>query len=139
DVSIQAQVLNILADLQEKMQLSYLFISHDLAVVKHVADDIMVMYLGRPVETGSAAAILEAPKHPYTKALLSATPIADPAHRKERIRLEGELPSPIDPPTGCPFHPRCRYAETRCRIEVPAIKASDGQMVACHAVEEGRI
>ncbi len=139
DVSIQAQVLNILADLQDKMHLSYLFISHDLAVVKHVADDIMVMYLGRPVETGSAAAILETPKHPYTKALLSATPIADPAHRKERIRLEGELPSPIDPPSGCPFHPRCRYAETRCRIEVPAERASGEQNVACHGVEEGRI
>ena len=137
DVSIQAQILNILADLQERMGLSYLFISHDLAVVKHVADDIMVMYLGRVVESGPAEVVLAGPKHPYTEALLSATPIADPTLAKKRIRLEGELPSPIDPPRGCPFHPRCRFAEERCRREVPRERKSGAQRVACHGVEEG--
>ncbi|PLX37638.1 MAG: dipeptide ABC transporter ATP-binding protein [Hyphomicrobiales bacterium] len=139
DLSIQAQVLNILADLQSELQLSYLFISHDLSVVKHVADDIMVMYLGHPVEMGPAEAIFEKPRHPYTQALLSATPIADPTNRRERIRLEGELPSPINPPSGCPFHPRCRYAGDRCRSEVPLAVTHGETSVACHAVEEGRI
>ena len=139
DVSIQAQVLNILTDLQESLGLSYLFISHDLSVVEHVADDIMVMYLGRPVETGPAEAIFSTPRHPYTQALLSATPIADPTHRRERIRLEGELPSPINPPSGCPFHPRCRYANARCHTEVPTALPAGEATVACHAVEDGRI
>ncbi len=139
DVSIQAQVLNILADLQASLGLSYLFISHDLSVVEHVANDIMVMYLGRPVESGPSEEIFATPRHPYTRALLSATPIADPTHRRERIGLEGELPSPINPPSGCPFHPRCRYANPRCSAEVPETLPAGKAAVACHAVEEGRI
>jgi len=139
DVSIQAQILNLLDDLQQSLGLTYLFISHDLSVVRHVADDIMVMYLGRPVEVGPASAIFESPQHPYTRALLSATPVANPDLRRERIRLEGELPSPINPPDGCPFHPRCRYAEARCRSEVPELKTAGSSSASCHAVEENRI
>jgi len=139
DVSIQAQILNLLHDLQEKFRLTYLFISHDLSVVKHVANDVMVMYLGRPVEHGSVDDIFANPRHPYTQALLSATPIADPTLKRARIRLEGELPSPIDPPTGCAFHPRCPHVAQRCREEAPAALAAGNSLVACHAVEEGRI
>ena len=139
DVSIQAQILNLLHDLQEKFKLTYLFISHDLSVVKHVANEVMVMYLGRPVEHGSVDGIFSNPRHPYTQALLSATPIADPTLERRRIRLEGELPSPIDPPNGCAFHPRCPYADKRCREETPQTISADDTKVACHAVEEGRI
>ncbi len=139
DVSIQAQILNLLHDLQEKFKLTYLFISHDLSVVRHVANDVMVMYLGRPVEHGSVDDIFDNPRHPYTRALLSATPIADPTLKREHIRLEGELPSPIDPPTGCAFHPRCLYAEARCRQEAPEPLAAGNSIVSCHGVEEGRI
>ena len=109
DVSIQAQILNLLADLQEQFGLTYLFISHDLSVVRFVADDVMVMYLGRPVEIAPVEEIFARPLHPYTRALLSATPVADPGQRRAKIKLEGELPSPFDPPSGCPFHPRCPY------------------------------
>ena len=109
DVSIQAQILNLLADLQEQFGLTYVFISHDLSVVRFVADDVMVMYLGRPVEIAPVEEIFASPLHPYTRALLSATPIADPEQRRAKIKLEGELPSPFDPPSGCPFHPRCPY------------------------------
>ncbi|ODN69939.1 putative D,D-dipeptide transport ATP-binding protein DdpF [Methylobrevis pamukkalensis] len=112
DVSIQAQVLNILTDLQDEFDLAYLFISHDLSVVRHMADEVMVMYLGRPVEEAARAEIFARPRHPYTRALLSATPVADPGARKERIRLSGELPSPLAPPPGCAFHPRCPFATT---------------------------
>jgi len=139
DVSIQAQVLNLLMDLQDEFRLAYLFISHDLSVVRHIADEVMVMYLGRPVEQGSRDAIFERPRHPYTRALLASTPVVDPRRRGERIRLSGELPSPLDPPPGCAFHRRCPFADSRCRQEVPALKAAGDSYVACHAVEEGRI
>jgi dipeptide transport system ATP-binding protein len=135
DLSVQAQVLNILVELQEEFGLAYLFISHGLSVVRHIADDVMVMYLGRPVEHGSRDAIFDHPRHPYTQALLSATPIADPSRQKERIRLEGELPSPIDPPTGCAFHPRCPLAFDRCKSERPELEMKGTANVACFAVE----
>lgn len=138
DVSIQAQVLNLLADLQEEMNLAFLFISHDLSVVRHIADDILVMYLGRPVERGTRDEIFANPRHPYTRALLSATPMADPHRKRERIKLTGELPSPLNPPTGCPFHPRCPLVNDRCHSEVPYLKSAGGSEVSCHAVEEGR-
>jgi dipeptide transport system ATP-binding protein len=134
DVSIQAQVLNLLADLQERYNLAYLFISHGLSVVKHIADEVMVMYLGRPVEHGPARDIFAHPQHPYTRALLSATPMADPRRIKERIVLKGELPSPLRPPTGCTFNPRCPLAFERCPRERPLLALSDGALVACHAV-----
>src|SRR5690606_36836864 len=120
------------------MNLAYMFISHDLSVVRHIADEVMVMYLGRPVEHGPRDAIFANPRHPYTRALLSATPVADPMRKKERIVLKGELPSPIAPPSGCPFHPRCPLAFKRCTHEVPVLKPSQGVLVSCHAVEEGR-
>ena len=119
--------------------LAYLFISHGLSVVRHIADEVMVMYLGRPVEQGTSQDIFGHPRHPYTQALLSATPVADPTRVKTRILLEGELPSPIHPPSGCAFHPRCRFANERCHIEKPAMIEADGTQTACHAVEEGRI
>jgi dipeptide transport system ATP-binding protein len=136
DVSIQAQVLNLLSDIMERLQLAYLFISHDLSVVKHIADDVMVMYLGKAVEHGPRDEIFTTPRHPYTRALLSATPIPDPGRKKERIVLKGELPSPLDPPTGCPFHPRCPIAFERCPREVPLLSPVGRSLVACHAVEE---
>lgn len=141
DVSIQAQILNLLVELQEEFQLAYLFISHDLSVVRHIADDVMVMYLGRPVEHAGRDAIFTNPQHPYTRALLSATPIADPTRDRQRIRLTGELPSPLNPPSGCAFHPRCRHAsEGNCQSEIPTLSdQGDGQLVACHAVSEGRL
>ncbi|SIS76954.1 ABC transporter ATP-binding protein [Paracoccus saliphilus] len=121
DLSIQSQILNLLVDLQERLGLAYLFISHDLSVVKHMADDIIVMYLGRPVEMGSKDAIFAHPRHPYTKALLSATPVADPQGKPDRIKLEGELPSPLNLPSGCAFAPRCWKAQERCRKERPEL------------------
>jgi dipeptide transport system ATP-binding protein len=136
DVSIQAQVLNLLSDIMERLKLAYLFISHDLSVVKHIADDVMVMYLGKAVEHGPRDEIFTTPRHPYTRALLSATPIPDPGRKKERIVLKGELPSPLDPPTGCPFHPRCPIAFERCPREVPLLLPVGRSLVACHAVEE---
>ncbi|MCT8973627.1 peptide ABC transporter ATP-binding protein [Microbaculum marinisediminis] len=135
DVSIQAQILNLLAELQEEFGLAYLFISHDLSVVRHVADDIMVMYLGRPVEVGPRDEIFDHPRHPYTRALLAATPVADPKRRKERITLKGELPSPINPPPGCSFNPRCPLAFDRCRVERPLLEPRGRSQVACFAVE----
>jgi dipeptide transport system ATP-binding protein len=134
DVSIQAQVLNLLADIQEKHNLAYLFISHDLSVVRHIADEVMVMYLGRAVEHGPREAIFKTPQHPYTQALLSATPHPDPTRRRDRIILKGELPSPLNPPPGCTFHPRCPLAFDTCRAVNPALLAHDGSLVACHAV-----
>ncbi|MEX0853434.1 MAG: dipeptide ABC transporter ATP-binding protein [Bauldia sp.] len=135
DVSVQAQVLNILIDLQQTFGLAYLFISHGLSVVRHMANEVMVMYLGRPVEQGGRDEIFDNPRHPYTRALLSATPVADPTRRKARIRLEGELPSPINPPTGCAFNPRCPLAFDRCRRERPELEAKGGVRVACFAVD----
>jgi dipeptide transport system ATP-binding protein len=134
DVSIQAQVLNLLADLQERHNLAYLFISHDLSVVRHIANDVMVMYLGRAVEQGPRDNIFNNPQHPYTKALLSATPQPDPTRKRDRIVLKGELPSPMNPPSGCTFHPRCPWCFEPCPIINPALLAHGGSLVACHAV-----
>jgi dipeptide transport system ATP-binding protein len=136
DVSIQAQVLNLLADLQERHNLAYLFISHDLSVVRHIANDVMVMYLGRAVEQGPRDAIFANPQHPYTRALLSATPQPDPSRKRERIVLKGELPSPLNPPSGCTFHPRCPWCFEPCPRINPALLAHDGSLVACHAVNK---
>ena len=134
DISIQAQVLNLLADLQERLNLAYLFISHDLSVVRHIANDVMVMYLGRVVEQGTRDDIFNNPQHPYTRALLSATPTPDPTRKRERIVLRGELPSPLNPPTGCTFHPRCPIAFDLCNKINPLLIAHDTSLVACHAV-----
>jgi dipeptide transport system ATP-binding protein len=135
DVSIRAQALNLLAGLQEEFALAYVFVSHDLSVVRHIADEVMVIYLGKTVELGERAAIFDHPQHPYTQALLSATPIADPiAKRRQRILLSGEPPSPFAPPPGCPFHPRCRLAFDRCRAEEPPLELKHGRDVACWAV-----
>ncbi len=135
DISIQAQVLNLLAELQTKHNLAYLFISHDLTVVRHIADDIMVMYLGRVVEQGPAKQIFARPQHPYTQALLSATPQADPVRKRQRIVFKGELPSPLNPPSGCTFHPRCPIAFERCKITEPELLRHGDNKVACHARE----
>jgi dipeptide transport system ATP-binding protein len=131
DLSIQAQVLNLLARLQAELGLAYMFISHDLSVVRHIADEIMVMYLGRVVEAGDAKTVFANPQHPYTAALMSATPSTDPAKRKERITLKGELPSPLNPPPGCAFHPRCAHAQADCKTVVPALAPRRGRAVAC--------
>jgi dipeptide transport system ATP-binding protein len=136
DVSIRAQVLNLLAQLQEEFALTYIFISHDLSVVRHIADEVMVIYLGHVVEIGPREAIFSSPQHPYTRALLSATPVADPDARRERIILKGELPSPFAAPAGCPFHPRCPLAFDRCRTERPPVERKKGRDVACWAVTE---
>lgn len=135
DVSVQAQVINLLADLQADFQLSYLFIAHDLSVVRHVCDRVMVMYLGKIVEEGRTRNLYDRPTHPYTKALLSAVPRPSPEGREARRRdlLEGEVPSPIDPPSGCYFRPRCRYARELCRNEMPRLRVvSNEQRSACH-------
>jgi dipeptide transport system ATP-binding protein len=134
DVSIRAQVLNLLAELQEEFNLAYVFVSHDLSVVHHIADEVMVIYLGYAVELGGRDAIFSAPQHPYTRALLSATPVADPTAKRERILLKGEPPSPIAPPPGCPFNPRCPLAFDRCRKEKPPLEVKQGRAVACWAV-----
>ncbi|MBM3584737.1 MAG: ABC transporter ATP-binding protein [Alphaproteobacteria bacterium] len=136
DLSVQAQVLNLLMDLQAEFDLAYLFISHDLSVVQHIADELMVMYLGRPVEQGAKGRIFQTPRHPYTRALLSATPVADPAKRRQRIPLTGELPSPLNPPSGCAFHRRCPFAIEQCRQDRPELRSVDSRLVACHRAEE---
>ena len=135
DVSIQAQVLNLLMDLQEEFNLAFLFISHDLSVVRHIADQVMVMYLGRPVEQGARETIFEQPVHPYTVALLASTPAVDPRHRRARIQLKGELPSPLDPPSGCAFHKRCPHATELCARELPQLRPFADRQVACHHAE----
>ena len=136
DVSVRAQVLNLMMDLQEELGLSYVFISHDLSVVKHIADEVMVMYLGRCVEQGDVNQIFENPKHPYTQALLSATPKLDQTEKGERIKLTGELPSPLKPPKGCAFHARCGKATERCKVEQPALTPyADTRKIACFMVE----
>jgi oligopeptide/dipeptide ABC transporter ATP-binding protein len=137
DVSIQSQVLNLMLDLQRELKLSYLFIAHDLAVVKHISDRIVVMYLGHVVETASAEEIYRSPRHPYTRALISAIPVPNPRKHRDRIILQGDVPSPINPPSGCPFHTRCPHVQERCRVEKPALRtvataAGIEQQVACH-------
>ena len=139
DVSVQAQVLNLLADLQRKRRLTYLFIAHDLAVVKHIADDVAVMYLGKIVERAPATGLCAGPRHPYTTSLLSAVPVPDPKAQRQRIVLQGEVPSPAAPPAGCPFNPRCPHPKKndRCRTEPPALReVAPGQFAACHFAEE---
>jgi peptide/nickel transport system ATP-binding protein len=138
DVSVQAQILNLMRDLQDRLGLSYLFISHNLAVVRHMATRIGVMYLGRMVETAPAAELFEAPRHPYTRMLLDALPDLGMTG-KPRRPIEGEIPNPLAPPPGCAFHPRCPHAYEPCRTDVPALLAREGRAVACHAVEAGRI
>ncbi len=135
DLSIQAQVLNLLMDLQEEFRLAYLFISHGLSVVRHIADEVMVMYLGRVIECGPRAAIFARPHHPYTRALLASTPFVDLRRRAKRIALQGEPPSPLDPPSGCAFRTRCPHASERCAAERPALRAVADQLVACHHAE----
>lgn len=133
DVSVQAQVINLLQDLQRDRGLAYLFISHDLAVVEHLCQRVVVMYLGRVVEVGMTREVCRTPKHPYTQALLSAVPVVDPDSKRQRIVLGGDVPSPINPPSGCPFHPRCPVAEARCRVELPALReVAPGRWAACH-------
>jgi oligopeptide/dipeptide ABC transporter ATP-binding protein len=135
DVSVRAQVINLLQDLQEQTGVSYLFVSHDLSVVEHISDRLIVMYLGRIVESGRSEEIWQQPAHPYTLALLTAAPVADPKLARSRTRtvLQGELPSPLNPPQGCSFHARCPMARERCRLERPVLRpVSDGRMVACH-------
>ncbi|MBF8745611.1 ABC transporter ATP-binding protein [Pseudomonas putida] len=136
DVSIQAQVLNLFMDLQKEFDTAYVFISHNLAVVRHVADQVLVMYLGRPAEMGPKEDIYEKPLHPYTQALLSATPAIHPDPLKPKIRIAGELPNPLNPPEGCAFHKRCPYATERCASEVPAFRLVGTRQVACHYAEQ---
>ena len=133
DVSVQAQIINLIRDLQRQRGIAYLFVAHDIAVVEHISRRILVMYLGRIVESGDAQAICQSPKHPYTQALISAVPVVEPDSRRRRIVLAGDVPSPIHPPGGCPFHPRCPMAEARCKTEVPALREiRPGQHAACH-------
>lgn len=137
DVSIQAQVINLLRDLQKELNLTYLFISHDLSVVEHISDKVGVMYLGRMVEFASTEDMFAKPMHPYTEALLSAVPVADPKYKMERIPLKGEIPNPANPPSGCYFHERCQYCIEKCKTESPELKQMpDGRLCACHRAEE---
>jgi peptide/nickel transport system ATP-binding protein len=139
DVSVQAQVLNLLMDLKRARGLTYLFIAHDLAVVRHIADEVAVMYLGRLVERAPAPSVYAQPRHPYTRSLLSAVPVPDPAAPKQRIVLTGDVPSPASPPPGCPFHPRCPHPakNEQCRTEAPALREiTPGHLAACHFAEQ---
>jgi oligopeptide/dipeptide ABC transporter ATP-binding protein len=138
DVSVQAQVINLLMNLQDEFGLSYLFVAHDLAVVEHISHRVAVMYLGRIVELADTEALFTRPQHPYTVALLSAVPVPDPRSARKRIILSGDVPSPVNPPPGCRFHTRCPLAEARCRVEVPAMKeVAPGHFAACH-LREGK-
>ncbi|MCE2402607.1 dipeptide ABC transporter ATP-binding protein [Candidatus Poribacteria bacterium] len=138
DVSVQAQILNLLAELRKKFRLSYIFIAHDLSIVKHISDRVAVMYLGKIVEISDAETLYQSPKHPYTEALISAVPLPDPKEQRKRelIRLEGDVPDPSQPPMGCHFHPRCRYATDICKQETPELREiTQGVKVACHLSE----
>jgi oligopeptide transport system ATP-binding protein len=138
DVSIQSQILNLLRQLQQQYGLTYIFIAHGLNVIKHVSDRVAVMYLGKIVEEAPSAAIFSAPMHPYTKALMASIPVPNPAARRIRATLEGDVPSPLNPPPGCRFHTRCAVAMPRCSVEEPALyEAQPGQRVACHLFEAG--
>jgi len=132
DVSIRAQILNLLRDLQARLNLSYLFIAHDLAAVAHMSHEIVVMYLGKIVESGEARALASRPLHPYTTALFSAALPSHPDERREDVALQGEVPSPLDPPSGCAFHPRCPHAMARCAMEAPPLRRVEDRLVACH-------
>lgn len=137
DVSVQAQIVNLLLELQEELDVSYLFVAHDLSVVKHVSDRVAVMYVGKIVEVAETNRLFHAPKHPYTEALLSAVPKPDPRYRAQRIILEGEVADPANPPSGCYFHPRCRYAVERCKTDTPALEQLEpGHYVSCHRAAE---
>ena len=137
DVSVQAQILNLLMELQARLGLTYLFVAHDLSVVRHISDRVAVMYVGKIVELAPTAQLFELPKHPYTEALLSAVPIPDPRLRSRRILLEGDVADPSNPPSGCYFHPRCSYAIDRCRTETPALlQIEPGRFAACHRAAE---
>ncbi len=136
DVSIQAQIVNLLRDLQEEMKIAYLFIAHDLEIVKYLSQRVAVMYLGKIVEFGDSAVVYARPRHPYTRALLSAVPVPDPEVKRDRIVLQGDVPSPVDPPSGCTFHPRCPIAEKGlCDVRVPTLRTIDGRDVSCHLAE----
>jgi oligopeptide/dipeptide ABC transporter ATP-binding protein len=136
DVSVQAQVLNLMMDLQEEFGLAYLFVSHDLGVVEHIGHRIAVMYLGRIVEVADRDAIFANPRHPYTRALISAAPMPDPRARREKLVIEGDVPSPQNPPPGCHFHTRCPFAVARCKVDAPALRQlKDGRLAACHLEE----
>ena len=135
DVSVQAQVLNLMRDLQDELGIAYLFISHDISVVRHMAQDVLVMYAGRPAEQGSRDAVLERPRHPYTRMLLASTPFVDPARRQVAEAVRGEPPSPLAPQPGCAFASRCPYVAERCRGERPMLRAVEGRLVACHYAE----
>ncbi len=140
DVSVQAQVINLLKKLQRELGLTYIFIAHDLGVVRHISDRVVVMYLGKIAEVADKRTLFERPQHPYTKALLSAIPIPDPKIKRKRIPLVGDVPSPINPPTGCPFHTRCPFVMDRCRSELPPLHELDrNQYVACHLAESGPV
>ncbi len=137
DVSVQAQILNLLLDLQKRLNLTYLFVAHNLGVVKHICDRVAVMYVGKIVEMSTTEELYRAPKHPYTAALMAAVPVADPRIKTGSVELKGEVPSPANPPSGCYFHPRCEYAVERCRLEAPAFREiTPGHFVACHRADE---
>ncbi|MBT2733561.1 dipeptide ABC transporter ATP-binding protein [Bacillus sp. ISL-7] len=137
DVSIQAQILNLLKKLQNQFQLTFLFISHDLSVVRHISDRVMVMYLGKVVEIANKKDLFDVPLHPYTKALLSSIPVPNPVHKRERVILKGDVPSPIDPPSGCRFHTRCPFVTEKCKLEEPALRElAENHFVSCHFAEQ---
>ena len=137
DVSVQAQVINLMMDLQDQLGLTYLFVSHDLSVVKQISNRVVVMYVGRIAEVGTPQELFESPKHPYTAALMSSVPKPHPSQRSKRYVLEGEVANPASPPTGCYFHPRCPFATDQCKVEVPPlVKSKDGRLVSCHRADE---